>query len=131
MRKYEPHRSSLGMDANLLALLVWVGGTILAWMNLGVLSPLVPIVIMYVEKDSSMVRYHAVQATALMIFTALANFVLAITIIGIIFIPVVNIILLIFSLIAAIRAWHYETYELPFVQGIVHWLVNTLHIDID
>lgn len=131
MRKYEPHRSSLGMDANLLALLVWVGGTILAWMNLGVLSPLVPIVIMYVEKDSSMVRYHAVQATALMIFTALANFVLAITIIGIIFIPIVNIILLIFSLIAAIRAWHYETYELPFVQGIVHWLVNTLHIDID
>lgn len=131
MRKYEPHRSSLGMDANLLALLVWVGGTILAWMNLGVLSPLVPIVIMYVEKDSSMVRYHAVQATALMIFTALANFVLAITIIGIIFIPIVNIILLIFSLIAAIRAWHYETYELPFVQGIVHWLVNTLHIDIN
>jgi uncharacterized membrane protein len=131
MRKYEPHRSSLGMDANLLALLVWVGGTILAWMNLGVLSPLVPIVIMYVEKDSSMVRYHAVQATALMIFTALANFVLAITIIGIIFIPIVNIILLIFSLIAAIRAWHYETYALPFVQGIVHWLVNILHIDID
>lgn len=131
MRKYEPHRSSLGMDANLLALLVWVGGTILAWMNLGVLSPLVPIVIMYVEKDSSMVRYHAVQATALMIFTALANFVLAITIIGIIFIPIVNIILLIFSLIAAIRAWRYETYALPFVQGIVHWLVNILHIDID
>ncbi len=131
MRKYEPHRSSLGMDANLLALLVWIGGTLLSWMNLGALSPLVPIVIMYIEKDSSMVRYHAVQATALMIFTTLANIILAISIIGIIFIPVVNVILFIFALIAAVRAWNYETYDVPFIQGVAHWLVKTLHIDIN
>lgn len=131
MRKYEPHRSSLGMDANLLVVLVWFGGTILAWMKLGVLSPLIPIVVMYVEKDSSMVRYHAVQATSVMIFTALASFLLLISIIGIIFIPVVNIVLFIFSLIAAIRGWNYETYNVPFVQGIANWLIQVLHIDIN
>ena len=131
MRKYEAHRSSFGMDANLLVVLVWFGGTLLSWMDLGVLSPLVPIIIMYMEKESSMVRYHALQATSLMIFTALANFILVITIVGIIFIPVLNIILFIFSIIAAMRGWHYETYEVPFVQGIFNWLQKTLHIDIN
>lgn len=131
MRKYEPHQSSLGMDANLMVALVWIGGTILSWLNLGILSPFVPIIILYVEKNSSLVRYHAIQATSLMIFTAIANTLLAISIIGIIFIPVVNIVLFIFALISVIRGWNYETYNIPFIQGIANWLISVLHVDVD
>lgn len=131
MKTYEPHRSSLGPDANLIVALVWFGGVLLNWMNLGVLSPFVPIIILFMEKESGLVKYHALQALALMIFSVLATIGLSITIIGILFIPVLYIVLFIFSLIATLRGWKYQTYDLPWIQGIVRWLTSVLHISLD
>ncbi len=129
MKTYDPHRSSLGPDANLVVALIWFGGTLLSWMQLGVLSPFVPIVIFFVEKDSKLVRSHALQAMALMIFTAGITIALTITIIGIIFLPLVYVLLFLFSVVATVRGWKYQTYDLPFIQPIVQWLSKVLHFE--
>lgn len=131
MKTYDPHRSSLGPDANLIVALVWFGGTVLTWLSLGVLSPFVPVVILFVEKQSSLVRYHALQALALMIFVVLVTIGLSITVVGILLLPVVYLVTFIFALIATLRGWKYQTYDLPFVQGIVRWLTSVLHINLD
>jgi len=129
MKTYDPHRSSLGPDANLVVALIWFGGTLLSWMQLGVLSPFVPIVIFFVEKESKLVRYHALQAMALMIFTAGITIALTITIVGILFLPLVYILLFLFSVVATVRGWKYQTYDLPFIQPIVEWLAKALHYE--
>lgn len=67
MNTYQPHRSSLGgLDANIMALLCYlvtfVGGLIpvvkyVAW--------LLPLVIVFLEKESGLVKFHAMQAFVL------------------------------------------------------------------
>lgn len=131
MKTYSVHRSSLGPDANLIVALIWFGGTLLNWLNLGVLSPFVPIVILFVEKQSPLVKYHALQALALMIFTVLVTIGLSVTIVGILLLPALYFIVFLFALIATLRGWKYQTYDLPFIQGIVRWLISTLHINIE
>ena len=131
MRTFQPHRSSLGPDANIVVALVWFGGAILSALKLGSFSVLVPIVLFFIEKDSYLVRYHAVQAMALMIFTVLGNILLVVSIIGILLIPLLTPILFLFAVIATVRGWSYQTYEVPFIQPIAQWLAKLLNFDLE
>lgn len=59
-----PHKSSLGLDANILATILYVLAVA------GMFIPgyrffafIIPLVIFFIEKESSFVKFHAIQAT--------------------------------------------------------------------
>ena len=85
MNTYQPHRSSLGgLDANIMALLCYlvtfVGGLIpvvkyVAW--------LLPLVIVFLEKESGLVKFHAMQAFVLNLISFVVTVLITIlTVVG-------------------------------------------------
>ena len=85
MNTYQPHRSSLGgLDANIMAVLCYlvtfVGGLIpvvkyVAW--------LLPLVIVFLEKESGLVKFHAMQAFVLNLISFVVTVLITIlTVVG-------------------------------------------------
>lgn len=73
--KVNPHRSSLGMDANIAALLCYLAAFVLSWIPvIKYIAPAAPLVIYFLEKESPFVKFHAMQAFLL----ELVNWVLVI-----------------------------------------------------
>ncbi|MCL2772381.1 MAG: hypothetical protein FWD71_03440 [Oscillospiraceae bacterium] len=59
----QPHKSSLGMDANIAVLLTYIIMAVVSWIPyIGYISWAVPIVIFFMEKESKFVKFQAVQA---------------------------------------------------------------------
>ena len=134
--KFEPHKSLLDLDANIVVLIAYIGCIILNFIpGIKFVAILVPIVIFFVEKDSKFVRFHAMQsilsivtAIALTIilgilagvFAGLAVFTSSLasaSIAGIIglLILLVSIIIVVLMIIASYKGWKYECYEIPVI----------------
>ena len=65
-QKVEPHRSSLGMDANVMALITYLAAFVLSWIPvIQYVAWLAPLIIFFIEKQSAFVRFHAMQALLL------------------------------------------------------------------
>ncbi len=145
--KVEPHKSSTGMDANLWAMLVYIITIILGWIPyLQYVAWLFPLIIYLTEKDSAFVKFHATQALAVYVINAIISIILGIigfavamswavtaatslnwggalggtvalgvfSVIGVI----ITLILMIFSIIALIKAYQYEEYRIPIAGGL-------------
>lgn len=125
--KYTPHRSSLGMDANLAVLIVWFGAFIVSLFEpIAFLAFLVPFLMFFIEKDSQLVKNHALQAMALFIFNLLASgVILFFPFLGFLF-WIVAIVELALILVAAQRGWYYHDYDLPFLSPIAGLLKKLL-----
>ncbi len=127
---FEPHKSSIGnLDANVVALIAYLGSTILGLIpGVKYVAFLVPIIIFVIEKDSKFVKFHAMQA----ILLSVTAFVLAIVIgilAGILLVAgsfvgysiflaliwIVAIAILVISIIAAVKSYKYEIYKLPLI----------------
>ena len=66
--KVNPHRSSLGMDAHVMALLCYLAAFVLAWIPyIQYVAPLAPLIIFFIEKESPFVKFHAIQAFILVL----------------------------------------------------------------
>jgi len=64
--KVQPHRSSIGMDANIWAMLIYIITVILSWIPVvQYIAWLFPLAIYLVEKSSGFIRFHAIQAVAI------------------------------------------------------------------
>jgi len=69
--KIDPHKSSLGMDANVAALMVFVAMTVVSWMSyLSWIVWCVPVVFFFLEKESAFVKVVAVQAFIIGVISA-------------------------------------------------------------
>ena len=135
--KLEPHKSSLGMDANILALLVYLATGVLSWIpGVKYVAWLAPLVLFLIEKDSMFVKFHALQAFVLNLFGAVIGFVVAIIFGGIVAAMVLNplggwgaaafltgligvltivisIAITVFTIIAMVKAYGYTEYQIP------------------
>lgn len=70
--KVQPHKSSIGMDANIWAMLVYIITIILSWIPVvQYVAWLFPLVIYLTEKDSGFVKFHAIQAVAIYVVGAI------------------------------------------------------------
>ena len=59
----QPHKSSLGMNANIAVLVIYIAMAVVSWIPyIGYIAWAVPIVIFFMEKESKFVKYQAVQA---------------------------------------------------------------------
>jgi len=67
----QPHKSSLGMDANLAVLIVYIATAVVSWIPyIGWFAWAVPLVFFFMEKNSGFVKFHAVQALGIGILRA-------------------------------------------------------------
>ncbi|MCL2339571.1 MAG: hypothetical protein FWC59_01555, partial [Actinomycetia bacterium] len=74
-----PHKSSLGMNANLAVLVIYIVMGVVSWIPyLGWVAWAVPIVFYVLEKYSGFVKFHAVQALAIGIIRAAFSILLTI-----------------------------------------------------
>lgn len=145
--KYNIHKSSIGnFDANWIALGVYLLPIIIGWFIPGasILIWLLPLVIFFIEKDSDFVRFHSAQAFLIqllggiitLIFSILGvvgiatSFILGnilalgvggiITLIG----GVIALALLVFKIIAMVKAYKFEAYEIPVIGLIANSILN-------
>jgi uncharacterized membrane protein len=138
--KVNPHKSSLGMDANTLSLLCYIAAFVLSWIPvIKWIAWAAPLVIFLLEKQSPFVKFHAMQALLLeavnwviaLIFNIIAAAIAAanpfaligggglggfvfVTTLGVI----IGIVLTIFAIIAMIKAYGYYEYKLPLLGNL-------------
>lgn len=140
MKTYQPHRSSLGgLDANIMALLCYLVTTIAGFIPvIRYVAFLLPFVIVFVEKESGLVRFHAMQAFMLNLVSMALSVVLGIllsvlgvslaffswsatagvaAITGIISL-VIGIAAIVFSILAMIKAYNYTEYDIPLLGAL-------------
>lgn len=142
--KVNPHRSSLGMDANTMALLCYLAAFILAWIPvIQYVAWAAPLVIFFIEKESPFVKFHAMQAFILQavnfVFLVIFGIIIAVVnaayyasgnylmnfgaaagaaIIFTVILGIVGIILTIFAIIAMVKAQGYFEYKIPVVGNL-------------
>ena len=137
--KVNPHRSSLGMDANTLALLCYIAAFVLSWIPfIKWIAPAAPLIIFFIEKESPFVKFHAMQALILEIVNWLIAIIIAIIVRAVAYNPynylygrgwgaaaavgiigtIVGVVLTIFAIIACIKAYQYFEYKIPVIGNL-------------
>ena len=135
---FPPHKSSLGLDANLVMLIAYLGGSLLAFIPIvKYVAFAVPIVIFFIEKSSPYVKFHSAQAIVLQVFNWIVSIISgilvgvfqgvlysssdlgAITVASVLVMifglitTIVSIVILVFEIICLVKSWKYECYKLP------------------
>lgn len=134
----EPHKSSLGMDANIAILIAYLAGVVIGWIpGLGYVAWLAPLVVYLLEKESDFVRFHAMQSLILSTIGALFGIIIAVFsgaiaatfmysptaglgmlgLIGLVG-TVLSIGILIFAIIAIVNGYHYKEYRIPVIGNL-------------
>ncbi|MFI3284938.1 MAG: hypothetical protein R3Y57_07635 [Erysipelotrichaceae bacterium] len=136
--KYNQHKSSLGLDANIVSALIYVLPILIIWFltDYAFIGWLVIGVVIFMEKQSTLVRFHAYQELFLLIANTIFNFIAVIititlgmfgmssgsvgflaVIIGIvsIIVLVVSVTITVLSLFSAFNAYNWKTYQLPLI----------------
>jgi uncharacterized membrane protein len=88
---------------------------------LGYIFVVIAIVMLFVDpyKDEKFVKFHAVQAIALWIVETVAWVLLVIPVLGWIAYPIVSVLLLVAAIIALVKAFQGEYYEVPGIYGFI------------
>ena len=75
----QPHKSSLGMQANIAVLVIYIAMAVVSWIPyLGWIAWVVPIIFYVMEKESKFVKFQAAQALVIGIIRAVFAIVLQI-----------------------------------------------------
>ena len=142
--KVNPHKSSLGMDANTLALLCYIAAFVLSWIPvIKYVAWAAPLVIFFLEKQSPFVKFHAMQAFILeaivWVFQVIFGIIISVawasyasslytygtlgaslgvaSALGIIDV-IIGLVLTIFAIIALIKAGGYYEYKIPVIGNL-------------
>ncbi len=133
---YEPHKSSVfDTDANLVSLAVYLIPLLGNFMSLGIISWIFPVVLLFIEKKSPLVYFHAIQCLVMQTVVALFNLATviaafmsagtsilagfnvlgAIGIVGIIGLvsAAVSMIVIALEIVGVIKSYGWEAYHLP------------------
>lgn len=137
-----PHKSSLGLDANLVILIGYFGHMLLSQIGaLATIQWLVPVVIFVLERRSRFVRFHATQSFTLHLVGLVYSFVMGDFFARLVLIPptewgalgglaflgiMLALVLLVAAVVAAINGMQYKMYHLPLIGGLAARLTTTL-----
>jgi len=126
LKTYDPHKSSLGMDGNIMALLTYVAMAIVAAIpGLRYLAFAAPVVIYYMESESELVRFHALQSAVLGIVSVALAVLANIPLLGILF-NIANAALFLVALYAAYGAYKYQALRIPVAADGADMLAGVL-----
>ncbi len=149
---YPPHKSSLGMEANTLALLAYLGAIIFSLLSFiagffGYLTWIVPLVILIIEKSSGLVKFHAAQATILYAVSSILSVIFGLIIQGLVgdnlygayqnagaigLIAILSfafgVLFLVFAIIAMVKAYGNNAWPIPLVGTLAGKLASAIPV---
>ena len=134
----EPHKSSIGnVDANVMALIEYLLTTIAGFIPvIGYVAWLAPLVLFYVEKESTFVKFHAMQAFVLQACGSVLGFLVSVVLGGIVTVismlgasyiayvaagalSVLSVVVMLavaaFAILAMVKAYGYKEYSIPLI----------------
>ena len=121
--KHTPHKSSLGLQANVVILINWFGGFVISLIEpIAMFAFAVPFVILFLEKDSNLVRSHAIQAVSLYIINIILSILMTVIPVLVFLFFILAIVELALIVVAAFKGWYYHEYELPLIQPLAKWV---------
>ena len=121
--KHTPHKSSLGLQANVVILIIWFGGFVISLIEpIAMFAFAVPFVILFLEKDSNLVRSHAIQAVSLYIINIILSILMTVIPVLVFLFFILAIVELALIVVAAFKGWYYHEYELPLIQPLAKWV---------
>ncbi|MDR1669388.1 MAG: hypothetical protein LBR76_05470 [Oscillospiraceae bacterium] len=137
---FSPHKSSLGVDANLLVLLLLIATALFAWIPfVGFAAWVVPLVFFFVEKNSKFVKFQMVQALILGVIQAIIALIFYIislslvwsfalsALVAVVWIGrIVNLAFSALFIYILIMAYGYKQVELPILGPIAHKATDKL-----
>lgn len=146
MNIWEAHKSNIfDGDANVMALIAYAASIVIIFIpGISFISWLVPLIFYFVENKSNFVKFHAMQALLLNIAGIVVKFILGLlaggNIIAVIFgrhsvfnwgtlavtfifSGIISLIIIIFEIIAMIKAYNYEEYKIPLIGNWAHKIV--------
>lgn len=158
-RIYQPHSSSIGnINANLMALLVYLAPVVLSFVPVvRYVAWCAPLVLYFMEKNSLLVKFHSMQAFTVQIVntilsviytiivkTAIIGGTVATGIIGGFGLPVIagiggiiylvyaalSTILLVFEIIAMVKAYRYVEYRVPVAGKMAVWIMSKTGVNL-
>lgn len=88
-----------------------------------VLGPITGVLMLVLEKDS-FVRFHAMQSIVIFVGLFALQWILGLTIVLVILVPLVGIISFVLWLVCIYKAWMGEEWEVPFAGKIARQLVK-------
>ena len=88
-----------------------------------VLGPITGVIFLVLEKDS-FVRFHAMQSIVVFIGLFVLQWVLALTIILLILVPLINIVMFVLWLMLIYKAWQGEEWEVPILGKFARQLAS-------
>lgn len=128
---YSPHQSSLfGMNANTLAVFTYLIPVILVFIPIirhfaWILAWLLPILIFFMEKNSNLVKFHALQSVLLHVIRAILLEICAwLPLIGGISRAAVIVICFAVAIMAIIGAYNYKETHVPYIGDFVDRLIK-------
>ncbi len=147
MNSFDQHKSSIGdIDANIMALIAYGAAIIVIFIpGIKFIAWLTPIVIYILEKESSFVKFHAMQAFIINIVGIIIEIIISIVIggsFGLLFfrplsygawgtillsgilMGIVSILVTIFEIITMVKAYRYEEYEMPIIGSWTRKVIN-------
>lgn len=145
MDKYQPHKSIFDLDANIVMLIAYFGAIIISFIpGINFFAWAVPLIIFFIEKDSKYVKFHAMQSLLLEVavlaialilglliglFTTAAvlagsGFLLVLTALTSVVTILIPIVLIVFSIIAAIKGWKYDCYKISIIGNWAEKIAN-------
>lgn len=154
---YEPHKSSIfDLDANLVALLVYLVPMLISFLNstLETFSFIIPLIILIIEKNSDHVRFHAANALTFFIVAAIINLIVTILsivttistigaislvtwtaggisailllILGLVTL-IISLALFILEVISMVKAYQYQDIHLPVISSVTNFLLKHIN----
>lgn len=143
---YGPHKSSIGgLNANVMALICYIASVVVAWIPVvRYVAWLVPLVLFFMEKQSKLVKFHAMQSFVLHVVSAALSFPLSVVLGGILGVgsfsvttyyaavglagivglltTAVSLVILLCAVIAMVGAYRYKETHIPVIGGIAEKL---------
>lgn len=124
---YSPHQSSIAhMDANIMAVLTYILPIVAAYLPIvWRIAWLIPVLIFFLEKESNLVKFHAMQSILLYVARVIVISLLRfIPLLGWLLGLIVGIIFILIALIAIVGAFNYEESHIPFIGDFVDRLIK-------
>lgn len=142
MKIYEPHKSSIGgIDANIIAIFCYLVAAIVGLIPvLRYFAWLAPLAFYFMDKESSFVKFHAMQAFVLNLAGAILGFLLSVVLGGLVgasvfsthafyaafgfagiislIATIISITIIVFAVIAMVNAYNYKEYRIPLAGNI-------------
>ena len=95
-------KTSTGMQANVAALLCYLVGWITG------------LIFFLIEKENKFVRFHALQSIIVFGGLGVISIVLAVTVVGLVLVPIVWLLQLVLWILLMVKAYQGEKFKLPF-----------------